>query len=91
MSLKRLVFIAPLALLSVPAVAADRPPTAAENARITQALNAAGYERWDSVELEQDDGRTYWEVDDARRSDGTVWDVKLAPQTYEVIRAKRDE
>lgn len=84
----RLLVLAATGLLlgAVPAQADDRPPTPAERTAIESALKAGGFVSWDDIEL--DDGR--WEVDDARHSDGHEYDVKLAPQTYEIIRKSRD-
>ncbi|TCD04965.1 PepSY domain-containing protein [Erythrobacteraceae bacterium CFH 75059] len=91
MTFNRVLCLAPLALVAAPAAAADRPPTPAERTQIERVLTEAGYVRWDGIELEQDDGRSYWEVDDARRADGSVWDLKLAPQTYAIIRTDRED
>lgn len=76
-----------LALLSAtPALANDRAPTAAERATIESSLKAAGYVSWEDIEL--DDGR--WEVDNARKADGSKFDLDLNASNYAVIRAERD-
>ena len=71
-----------MGMAATPALADDRPPTAEERAAIEQILTAEGFVGWDEIEFD-DDG--YWEVDDARTSDGLQYDLKLAPETYEII------
>ena len=68
------------------ALADDRPPTPEERTRIEAELRRLGYVSWDSIEL--DDG--LWEVDDARTQDGQEYDLKLRPDTLEVVRRERD-
>lgn len=68
------------ALVSGPAFA-DRKPTAAELDAIERVLRAEGYTSWEEIEF--DDG--LWEVDDARRADGTEVELKLAPETYAIV------
>lgn len=68
--------------LSSPAIADDRPPTAEERTSIENSLRDAGYVSWEEIEF--DDGR--WEVDDARRAgDNREFDLKLDPQTFEIV------
>ena len=82
-----LVSVAAAATLSTGvALADDRPPTVEERTRIEAELRRLGYVRWDSIEL--DDG--LWEVDDARTQDGQEHDLKLRPDTLEVVRRERD-
>ena len=80
--LKILLTSAALAV-ALPAFADDdRPPTPQERAAIEAKLRAEGFVRWDDIDL--DDG--VWEVDDARRTDGREYDLKLRPGTLEIIR-----
>lgn len=66
----------------------DRYPTAAELTQIEAAMKAAGYTSWEEVEF--DDGR--WEVDDARKGDSREeFDIKLDPDTYEIVSERRDD
>lgn len=68
---------------AAPAVAQDdRAPTAAERAAIEAALRQAGFSSWDEIEL--DDG--LWEVDDARTAEGREYDLKLRPESLEIVR-----
>lgn len=71
-----------LGMVATPVLADDRPPTADERAAIERVLTAEGFVGWDEIEFD-DDG--YWEVDDARTADGREYDLKLAPDTYEII------
>ena len=74
-------------LLPLAAVADDRPPTAAERTQIEQSLRAAGYVTWEEIEF--DDG--YWEVDDARKEGSNrEFDLKLDPQTWEIVSEHED-
>lgn len=57
-----------------------------DNAHVKHALHAMGFVSWDEIEL--DDG--HWEVDDARRADGSQWDIKLDPQTLAVVARKQE-
>lgn len=57
------------------ALADDRPATAAETAEIGAILNAAGFTSWRKIEFDTDDNK--FEVDDARHSDGRVYDVDI--------------
>ncbi|MEM7173303.1 MAG: PepSY domain-containing protein [Pseudomonadota bacterium] len=73
---------------SAMAVADDRPPTPEERAKIEETLRAAGYVVWEEIEL--DDG--LWEVDDAMKAGDTrEFDLKLDPNTYEIIRVREDD
>jgi uncharacterized membrane protein YkoI len=53
---------------------------------VEHALHAMGFVSWDEIEL--DDG--LWEVDDARRADGSQWDIKLDPNTLAVVKRKQE-
>jgi Peptidase propeptide and YPEB domain len=65
-------------------VFADRPPTPDERQKIEKILRSEGFTSWGLIEL--DDG--LWEVDNARASDGLAYDLKLRPDTLEIV--KRD-
>lgn len=65
----------------------DRLPTPEELANITASLQAAGYTSWEEIEF--DDGR--WEVDDAIAADGQEYDLKLDPQTFEIVSTRLDD
>lgn len=65
----------------------DRYPTSEELAQIEQTLRADGFVRWEEVEF--DDGM--WEVDDARDGQNVEWDLKLDPQSYEIVRRVRED
>jgi hypothetical protein len=73
------------AALALPAFADDEAGPE-DRARITEALQAAGYSSFEEVEL--DDG--VWEVDDAVGSDGQEYDLKLDPDTLEIIEKEQD-
>jgi hypothetical protein len=83
---KLLALGAILALPLSPAALADRPPIAEELARIEAKLTELGYTSWEEIEWD-DDG--YWEVDDAIDASGREFDLKLHPDTLEVI--ERDD
>lgn len=53
---------------------------------VKHALHQMGFVSWD--EIEWDDG--LWEVDDARRADGSQWDLKLDPKTLAVVKRKQE-
>lgn len=73
--------------LSAPAFA-DRQATATEIEKIVPVLKAAGYVSWEEIELD-DDGPLF-EVDDARKADGSKWDVKLSASDFQIVREKKD-
>ncbi|MGE0503266.1 MAG: PepSY domain-containing protein [Rhizobiaceae bacterium] len=75
------------AAFATPALA-DRDPTPEERARIEAKLAAEGYARWDDIELEDD--RPVWEVDDAVWSDGREYDLELAADTLEILKKDPD-
>ena len=76
-----------LSVAVLPAQADDRVPTAEEHIRIAEVLRSNGYVSWKEIEF--DDGR--WEIDDARRADGTKYDVKVDPKTHQIISADKDD
>lgn len=63
------------AALATGAMADDRPATPAEEAEIGAILKAAGFSTWKKIEFDTDDNK--FEVDDARHSDGRVYDVDI--------------
>jgi hypothetical protein len=73
------------ALTALPAHADDEAGPE-DRARITEALEAAGYSSFEEVEF--DDG--VWEVDDAVGGDGREYDLKLDPDTLEIIEIEED-
>jgi len=68
--------------VAVPALA-DRPPTEDERAAIIEKLRTEGFVSWEEIEL--DDDGPYWDVDDARTADGKRYDLKLHPETLEIL------
>ncbi len=80
--------VAAAALLPVPAFA-DRKPTLEERGHIESRLKGWGYTSWDEIEF--DDDRGVWEVDDARASDGKFYDLKLDRRSLNIIKRKRDD
>lgn len=67
----------------------DRDPTPAERTKIEAFLKTQGYVGWDDIELEKDNG--FWEVDDARDAQGKRFDLKLRPNTLEVVSRRADD
>ncbi|MET0273876.1 MAG: PepSY domain-containing protein [Phenylobacterium sp.] len=86
------VSISSLALLTSPAAAKDRPPTADERAAVEKVLRAQGYTSWEEIEFDDDrpQRQPVWDIDDARKADGAVFDVKLEPGTLKVLRQTPD-
>lgn len=72
---------------NAPALADDRAPTMDERAQIEQQLQSLGFVSWEEIELD-DDG--YWEIDDARHSDGREYDLKLEVGSLDVLEIERD-
>jgi len=64
-------------------VLADRAPTPQERSRIETVLRNEGFTRWGKIELDDDDD--VWEIDDAHASDGHRYDLRLHPDTLEII------
>jgi hypothetical protein len=64
-------------------VLADRAPTPQERSRIETMLRNEGFTRWGKIEL--DDEEEVWEVDNAHASDGHRYDLRLQPDTLEII------
>jgi hypothetical protein len=83
-------FVLPAAaalMIATPALA-DRDPTPDERTAIEAQLQSLGFTSWDDIEFDEDDN--YWEVDDARGEDGVQYDLKLAPETFEVLEQRED-
>lgn len=78
------------ALAAAPALA-DRKPTERETRRLALVLKSNGYVSWKKIALDQDDGQSFWEVDDAVRADGSKWDLKLRPQSLRIAARKREK
>ena len=64
-------------------VLADRGPSPEERSRIETMLRNEGFTRWGKIEL--DDEEDVWEIDDAHASDGHRYDLRLHPDTLEII------
>ena len=81
-SVSGLMALSPLAM-------AGQHPDAAQRAALEQALTSAGYVTWGEVELDD----CYWEVEDARKEPGAKqkYDLRLDPQTMQVVREKLDD
>ena len=57
------------------AAADDRPVTPAERAEVGSILKASGFTSWRKIKFDRDDRK--FEVDDARHSNGRVYDVDI--------------
>jgi hypothetical protein len=64
-------------------VLADRPPSPQERSRIETMLRNEGFTRWGKIEF--DDEEEVWEVGNAHASDGHRYDLRLHPDTLEII------
>jgi hypothetical protein len=62
---------------------AERAHSPEERFRIETVLRNEGFTRWGKIELDDDDG--VWEIDDAHASDGHRYDLRLHPDTLEII------
>ncbi|MEW6394362.1 MAG: PepSY domain-containing protein [Pseudomonadota bacterium] len=78
-----------LASIAVTSALADRKPTWDERSRIETKLKELGYARWNDVEFDEE--RNAWEVDNARAADGKEYDLKLNPQSLDVISRRLDD
>lgn len=67
---------------------APATPVAADAGAVANALRAAGYVAWD--EIERESGGRQWEIEGARRADGSEWDLKLDARTFAVIERERE-
>jgi len=70
-------------------VFADRAPTPEERSSIETVLRNQGFTRWGKIEL--DDESDAWEIDDAHASDGHRYDLRLHPDTLEILTREPDE
>ena len=70
-------------------VRADRAPSPEERSRIETTLRNEGFTRWGKIEL--DDESDAWEIDDAHASDGHRYDLRLHPDTLEIITREPDD
>jgi Peptidase propeptide and YPEB domain len=70
-------------MLSSERALADRAPNPEERSRIEATLRNQGFTRWGKIEL--DDESDAWEIDDAHGSDGHRYDLRLRPDTLEII------
>lgn len=86
---KMFVLIAALASIAVTPALADRELTLEERSRIETKLKDLGYTSWDEIEFDEE--RNAWQVDDARTADGSDYDLKLNPQTLDVISRKLED
>lgn len=85
------MLLRPLALLGLiittsPAMA-DRAPNQAERQQIETQLKKLGFVSWEEIEF--DDERQIWEVDDARDTSNFEFDVDLKPGSLELISKRR--
>lgn len=84
------MIIVPAAMLAAATPAlADRAPSADEAKAIAAKLQSLGYTTWE--EIEYDDDGPVWEIDDARKTDGKRYDVKLSPNGLGVIKERLDD
>lgn len=86
---KILILSAALASIALTSALADRKPTLDERSRIETKLKELGYTSWDEIEFDEE--RNVWEVDDARAADGKDYDLKLNPQTLDVTSRRLDD
>jgi hypothetical protein len=69
-------------------VLADRAPSPEERSRIETMLRNQGFTHWGKIEL--DDESDAWEIDDAHASDGHRYDLRLHPDTLEILTREPD-
>jgi hypothetical protein len=70
-------------VLSFGQALADRTPTPEERSQIETVLRNEGFRDWGTIALDDDDA--VWEIDDARDSGGNRYDLRLHPDTLEII------
>jgi len=68
---------------------ADRDPTLEERSQIQNRLILLGYTNWDEIELDTDRG--LWEIDNARASNGMIYDLKLTLNSLELVKQQIDD
>ena len=74
-----------LALLAGPALADQKLPPE-QQTKVEDILKKEGFTKWKEIEL--DDGMI--EVDDAIDADGKQFDLKLDPNTLEIVKRKAE-
>lgn len=74
-----------LALLAGPALADQKLPPE-QQTKVEDLLKKEGFTKWKEIEL--DDGMI--EVDDAIDADGKQFDLKLDPNTLEIVKRKAE-
>ena len=75
------------AVVAIAPARADRDPTAAEEARISEFLRSQGFSDWEYIELDDE----AWEVEGAMPEDSDEgYDLKLDPTTLEIIERTED-
>jgi peptidase YpeB-like protein len=70
-------------MLSSRQALAERAPNPEERSRIETMLRNEGFTRWGKIGLDDEDDA--WEIDDARAPDGHRYDLRLHPDTLEII------
>jgi peptidase YpeB-like protein len=70
-------------MLSSEQALAERAPNPEERSRIEAVLRNKGFTRWGKIELDGESDA--WEIDDAHASDGHRYDLRLRPDTLEII------
>lgn len=76
------------AALAVPVHAGERPATAEEAAKVGAALTELGFTGWSKIEWDKD-GK--WEVDDAKHSDGKVYDLDLSAADLSILKKEIED
>ena len=69
------------------AMADGRAPTAEEKTSVENALKGHGFSTWGKVEF--DDGK--WEIDNAKHSDGKLYDVDLSKGELAVLKKELED
>jgi Peptidase propeptide and YPEB domain len=84
-SIRQIVFglVVAVGTLSPGQVLADRAPSPEERSRIETMLRNEGFTAWGTIALDDDDN--IWEIDDAHDSAGNRYDLRLHPDTLEII------
>jgi hypothetical protein len=84
-SIKQILFGLVLAaeVLSFGQALADRAPTPEERSQIETMLRNEGFRDWGTIALDDDDA--VWEIDDAHDSDGNRYDLRIHPDTLEIM------
>ncbi|MFN3261468.1 MAG: PepSY domain-containing protein [Pikeienuella sp.] len=85
--MKPVLVAALFAVFAAPAHAGRGAP-AADWAAIVSALTEQGYVSWEEIEVDREGN---WNVDEARHGDGGVWELRLSPGDFAVIRRERDD